>query len=242
MIDIIPAIDLIGGRCVRLTKGDYAQTKVYDAHPLDMAMRYADCGVKRIHVVDLDGAKVSEPRNLKVLEELASKLSVEIEWGGGISSSEALARVLDAGADCAIIGSVAALKPALFKEWLQRYGASKMILGADVKEGFIAVKGWQEGTSLRIETLVEQFLPEGLSQVVCTDISRDGMLQGPSTRLYTDLQARYPAVDFTVSGGISSMDDIRSLNELGLRKVIAGKAIYEHKITMEELRAWSQRG
>ena len=242
MIAIIPAIDLIGGRCVRLTKGDYAQTKVYDERPLDMALRYADCGVKRIHIVDLDGAKVSEPRNLKVLEELAGRVSLEIEWGGGISSSEALSSVLDAGATCAIIGSVAALKPTLFQEWLRQYGASRMILGADVKDGFIAVKGWQEGTSLSIEALVDQFLPDGLSQVVCTDISKDGMLQGPSTKLYVDLQARYPSVDFTVSGGISSMDDIRALDALGLRKVIAGKAIYENKISLEEIRRWSQRG
>ena len=137
---------------------------------------------------------------------------------------------------------MAALKPALFQEWLRQYGASRMILGADVKEGFIAVKGWQEGTSLSIEALVDQFLPDCLSQVVCTDISKDGMLQGPSTKLYVDLQARYPAVDFTVSGGISSMDDIRALDALGLRKVIAGKAIYENKISLEEIRRWSQRG
>lgn len=242
MIEIIPAIDLIDGKCVRLVKGDYGQTKVYDALPVDMARRYADCGVKRIHIVDLDGAKCSAPRNLAVLEQIASQVPIEIEWGGGISSSETLEQVFSAGATCAIIGSVAALQPELFSEWLARFGGDKMILGADVKEGFIAVKGWLEGTSLTIEALVDRFLPEGLSQVICTDISKDGMLQGPATSLYTDLQARYPSVDFTVSGGISSMDDIRSLNELGLRKVIAGKAIYENKITLEDIKIWSQKG
>ena len=242
MIQIIPAIDLIGGRCVRLVKGDYAQTKVYDASPLDMALRYADCGVRRIHLVDLDGAKVSEPRNLRILEEIASRTSVETEWGGGISSTQALESVLAAGATCAIIGSVAALKPECFSEWLQRFGGRKMILGADVKDGFIAVKGWQEGTTLTIEALVDRFLPDGLTQVIVTDISKDGMLQGPSTDLYTRLQGAYPAVDFTVSGGISSMADIEALDALGLRKVIAGKAIYENRITREDIRRWSQKG
>lgn len=242
MIDIIPAIDLIGGKCVRLVKGDYGQTKVYDARPLDMALRYADCGVRRIHIVDLDGAKCSRPCNLAVLEEIASRVQIEVEWGGGISSSQTLSSVLDAGATCAIIGSVAALRPALFKEWLQTYGGAKMILGADIKDVFIAVKGWQEGTRQTVEELVDLFLPDGLTQVVCTDISKDGMLQGPATTLYTALQQRYPSVDFTVSGGISSMEDIRALDALGLRRVIAGKAIYENRITMEDIRQWSQRG
>ncbi|MBP5397324.1 MAG: 1-(5-phosphoribosyl)-5-[(5-phosphoribosylamino)methylideneamino]imidazole-4-carboxamide isomerase [Bacteroidales bacterium] len=240
MIQIIPAIDLIGGRCVRLVKGDYAQTKVYDASPLDMALRYADCGVRRIHLVDLDGAKASEPRNLRILEEIASRVKIETEWGGGISSEQALSSVLDAGASCAIIGSVAALHPELFAAWLTRFGGEKMILGADVRDGKIAVKGWLEGTQQTIEELTDRFLPDGLKQVIVTDISRDGMLQGPSTALYTRLQAQYPGVDFTVSGGISSMEDIRELDALGLRKVIAGKAIYENRISMEELRVWSQ--
>lgn len=242
MIQIIPAIDLIDGKCVRLVKGDYGQSKVYDALPLDMAKRYADCGVKRIHIVDLDGAKCSAPRNLSVLEQIASQVPIEIEWGGGVSSSEALASAFSAGATCAIIGSVAALQPALFSEWLQRFGGDKMILGADVKDGFIAVKGWLEGTTLTIEDLVDRFIPDGLSQVICTDISKDGMLQGPATSLYVDLQTRYKRVDFTVSGGISSMEDIRALDALGLRKVIAGKAIYENKITLEDIEKWSQKG
>jgi len=240
MIEIIPAIDLIGGRCVRLTKGDYALRKTYDASPLDMAMRYEDCGVRRVHMVDLDGAKASKPMNLAVLEEIKSRTGIEVEWGGGIKDREALGSVLDAGADYAIIGSVAALKPELFEEWLRSGLGGRMILGADVKDGRIAVKGWLETTSDGVADLVERFRPAGLKNVIVTDISRDGMLQGPSTQLYVDLQEKFEDICFTVSGGISSMDDIRELDALGLRKVIAGKAIYENRITLEDIRLWSQ--
>ena len=240
MIELIPAIDLIGGRCVRLTKGDYDSKKTYDASPADMAAMYADCGVKRIHIVDLDGARQSSPANLRTLEQIRNKVSIEVEWGGGIGDSRALTDVFNAGADCAIIGSVAALKPELFAEWLTVHSGRKMILGADVKNEMIAVKGWQETTSLWINDLIGKFVPYGLTQVICTDISRDGMLQGPSTGLYTKLQSLFPDIIFTVSGGISSMADITALNELNLRRVIIGKAIYEHNITLEEIAEWSQ--
>ena len=239
MIQIIPAIDIISGRCVRLTKGDYAQTKVYDASPVDMACRYADCGVKRIHMVDLDGAKASSPANLATLEKVAYKVNCEIEWGGGIKDSQALQDVLNAGATHAIIGSVAALKPELFEQWLIEKGGSHMILGADIKDGAIAVKGWVESVPVTIEELVKRFRAHGLQEVICTDISKDGMLQGPATELYTKLQSQFADTSFTVSGGISSMDDIKRLNDLALRKVIVGKAIYENRITLEEIEAWS---
>ena len=163
MIQIIPAIDLIEGRCVRLTQGDYGQKKIYDGEPTDLARQYADTGVQRIHLVDLDGAKAGEPRNLKVLEAIASAVSCELEWGGGIAHSEALQAVFDAGATHAIVGSVAALKPELFEQWLQRYGA-RMILGADVRDGRIAVRGWLEEAPLSIEDLVRRFLPLGLKE------------------------------------------------------------------------------
>ena len=240
MIQIIPAIDIIGGRCVRLTRGDYAQKKEYDASPVEMALRYADCGVRRIHMVDLDGAKQSAPANLAVLEEIRRQSAVEIEWGGGISDEGALRRCLDAGASQAIVGSVAALRPEWFEAWLRTYGPERIILGADVKQGRIAVNGWLEEVPLTIEDLLERFRPAGLTQCICTEISRDGMLQGPQTALYTHLQADWPHVDFTVSGGVRSMEDIRALDALGLRRVIAGKAIYEGLITLEELRQWSQ--
>ena len=238
MIEIIPAIDIIEGRCVRLSQGDYARSKVYDASPVDMAKRYADCGIKRIHVVDLDGAKSSSPKNLKTLEKMAVGASVEIEWGGGIKSEESLRALFDYGANYAIVGSVAARTPELFAEWLDMFGGEKMVLGADVREGKVSVNGWLEDLGVGIEQLVDGFLPYGLSQVICTDITKDGMLQGPSFELYTDLQSRYEGVDFTVSGGISSMADIEKLNDLQLRKVIVGKAIYENRITLKDIERW----
>lgn len=239
MIEIVPAIDIIDGKCVRLSKGDYDQKKVYDASPQEMAKAYSDCGVRRIHLVDLDGAKCSKPMNLKVLEAVASSVDCTVEWGGGISGEDALASVFDAGADHAVIGSVAALHPELFEQWLDRFGAEKMVLGADVKNGLIAVKGWLEIAQLSIDDLVKRFMKNGLSQVICTEISRDGMLQGPADELYVRLQEAFPEVAFTVSGGISSMTDIQRLDSLGLKKVIVGKAIYEDRITLKDIQRWS---
>lgn len=250
MIRIVPAIDLIGGRCVRLTRGDYATKKVYDASPVETARRYADCGVQRIHLVDLDGAKASRPCNLAVLEQIATAVPCELEWGGGIASSEDLARVFDAGASHAIIGSVAALQPERFEEWLSRWG-SRMILGADVRqtEGRwrVAVKGWQEEAPLSLAAILARFAGQpakndaGLREAIVTDIGRDGMLQGPTTGLYVQLQAAFPQVTFTVSGGVSSMDDIRALDAAGLQKAIVGKALYENRITLKDIALWSQK-
>jgi len=239
MIEIIPAIDLIDGRCVRLTRGDYGQKKVYDGAPVEMAQRYADAGVSRIHLVDLDGAKAGSPCNLRTLEAVASAVPCELEWGGGISSPEALESVFNAGATHAIIGSIAALQPERFEEWLGRFG-SRLILGADVRDGLVAVKGWTSLSQLGVEDLVQRFLPLGLKECIVTDISRDGMLGGPSSALYQRLQEAFPALSFTVSGGISSMDDIRSLDAMGLKKVIVGKAIYEERITLKDIALWSQ--
>ncbi len=236
MTEILPAIDLIGGRCVRLSQGDYNQKKQYDALPLDMVQAYADCGLRRIHVVDLDGAKASSPENLDTLREIAAIKGVDIEWGGGIKSDEALEAVFAAGAKYAVVGSVAAQKPELFERWLAKYGADRMVLGADVRDGRVSVNGWQEDTALTIDDLIDRFKPCGLSQVICTEISRDGMLQGPATELYVRLQTKYPEIDFTVSGGISGMNDIRRLQQAGLRKVIVGKAIYEGRIALSELK------
>lgn len=235
MMTILPAIDLIGGRCVRLTQGDYAQQKQYEAGPVDMVRQYINHGLHRIHVVDLDGAKASSPQNLDTLRTLAAVEGVEIEWGGGIKTEQALADVFAAGASYAVVGSVAAQRPEWFEAWLQKYGADRMVLGADVKQGRVSVNGWQEEVDLTIGQLIDRFLPYGLSQVICTDVSRDGMLQGPATDLYVRLQKKYPTVDITVSGGISCMDDIISLQSLGLRKVIVGKAIYEGRIALKDL-------
>lgn len=240
MIEIIPAIDVIDGHCVRLSQGDYGSRKIYDASPSDMAAAYADCGVKRIHLVDLDGAKASAPRNLSTLEKVASRVNVEIEWGGGVKTSAALSSVFDAGASHAIVGSMAAVDPELFGQWLTLFGTGKMILGADVKEGKIAVNGWLETVPMEIADLVNRLLPSGLEQVICTDISRDGMLCGPSFDLYANLRREFPSVCFTVSGGISSMDDIERLDRQGEKKVIVGKAIYENRISLEEIKQWYQ--
>lgn len=238
MIELIPAIDIIGGRCVRLSQGDYERQTTYDAEPADMVKRFADCGVKRVHVVDLDGAKAAQPENLPTLEKMAGIDGVNIEWGGGLKTETAVRQVFDAGAAYAIVGSVAAKQPELFTTWLNAFGAERMVLGADVREGKVSVSGWQEDLNLGIEALIDIFQPHGLRQVICTDISRDGMLQGPSFNLYTQLQAAYPDIDFTVSGGISSMDDIRRLDSLNLRKVIIGKAIYEGRISLKEIETY----
>lgn len=240
MIQIIPAIDIMDGRCVRLTKGDYGSRKTYDNSPLDMALQYEDCGIKRIHLVDLDGAKAGRPMNQRTLETIASKTSLELEWGGGISSGEALRSIFDAGCNHAIIGSVAALHPQEFENWLQEFGPSRIILGADVRDGKVAVKGWLEDSQTGIRELLDRFCAKGLGETICTDISRDGMLQGPNTKLYTDLQSAYPGTDIIVSGGISNMDDIVSLDECNLRKVIVGKAIYEGRISLKQLKEWLQ--
>lgn len=240
MIEIIPAIDLIEGRCVRLTKGDYSTKKVYDADPLDLALAYRDCAVRRIHLVDLDGARVSSPCNLRTLEKIAGRLDIEIEWGGGISSPEALRDVFNAGASHAIIGSVAALRPDEFVSWMELFGSSSLILGADVRGRKVSVKGWAEDSARTIDELLDFFAPKGLQEVICTDISRDGMLQGPNTALYSELQSQHPSLSLTVSGGISCMDDIRRLDEESLRKVIVGKAIYENRITLNDILQWSQ--
>ena len=235
-INIIPAIDLIDGKCVRLTKGDYSQKKQYDASPLDMALRYQDIGIRRLHLVDLDGAKSSSPRNLHVLEEIATRTSLDIEWGGGIKSDEALRDAFNAGAHHLIIGSVAVSRPELFARWLDQYGGDRLILGADVNDGRVAINGWMDQSEQTIEALIDRFRPNGLREVICTDIAKDGMLQGPSFDLYARLQAAYPELDIIVSGGISAMDDIYRLNEMNLRHVIVGKAIYEGRISLEEIR------
>lgn len=239
MIEVIPAIDIIDGRCVRLSQGDYGRSKTY-GDPLDMAKAFADAGASRVHLVDLDGAKASSPANLAVLEKIASLGALRSEWGGGIKSAQALRSVFDAGADWAIVGSIAALEPDLFAQWLQAFGPEKLILGADVKNARIAVKGWLEESALGIEDLLEKFRPCGLVQVICTDISKDGMLCGPSEEMYTQLKTRFPEMEFTVSGGISKNADIERIKELGLPRVIVGKAFYEGRITLKELAKWWQ--
>ena len=241
MIEIIPAIDIIGGKCTRLSQGDYATQKNYGGDPAEWARAYADCGVERIHLVDLEGAKASQPKNLRTLEEIASLGLLTLEWGGGIKDDEALTSVWSAGADDAIIGSIAAREPERMLRWLKAYG-SRIILGADIRDGKVAVGGWLEDSGIGLDELIGTFLPAGLKRAIVTDISRDGMLQGPSFDLYTELQERFPTLKTIVSGGVSSMDDIRRAEELGLPGIIVGKAIYENRITFDDLTLCLQNG
>ena len=239
---IIPAIDLMDGKCVRLTQGDYGQKKEYSADPLDMARQYEDCGITRLHVVDLDGAKAKKPCNLAVLEKIASRTSLDVEWGGGIKDSSALESALDAGADRIICGSIAVDDRLEFTTWLSEYGPSQIVLGADVRDGKVATHGWLKDSGLSLDELMGWYVPEGLSQMICTDISKDGMLQGPDFEFYVGLKNTWQSVDITLSGGISCMADIEKAAALGLHSVIVGKAIYEGKISLKEIESWLLKG
>lgn len=239
MIEVIPAIDLIDGKCVRLSQGDYDRCTDYGASPVDMAKLFLDNGLTRIHLVDLDGAKASSPRNLRTLEQIARLNGVEVEWGGGIKTDQSLKDVFNAGATYAIIGSVAARQPELMSAWLDIYGGDRLVLGADVRDGKVAVSGWMEATADTIDDLINRFKPHGLSQAICTDISKDGMLEGPAYGMYVRLSEEFPDVIFTVSGGISSLDDILRLNDMGMKRVITGKALYENRISLSDLRQFA---
>ena len=239
---IIPAIDLMDGKCVRLTQGDYGQKKEYSADPVDMARQYEDCGVTRLHVVDLDGARAKKPCNLRVLENIASRTGLDIEWGGGIKDASSLRSTLDAGADRIICGSIAVDDRATFTSWLKDFGPSRLILGADVRDGKVATHGWLKDSGLSLDELMGWYVPDGLSQMICTDISKDGMLQGPDFDFYVGLKQTWPSVDVTLSGGISCMDDLYKAEELGIHSVIMGKAIYEGRITLKELESWLLKG
>ena len=241
MIEIIPAIDIIGGKCTRLTRGDFSLQKDYGGSPAEWARAYAGCGVRRLHLVDLDGARAGEPRNLRTLEEIASLGLLELEWGGGIKDDEALSSVWNAGAGKAVIGSIAAKDPQKMKRWIKSYG-SRIILGADVRGGKVAVSGWLQDVGMGPGELIREFLPCGLEEAIVTDISRDGMLQGPSFGLYAGLGSRFPTLRLIASGGVSSTDDIRRLEAAGLYGVIVGKAIYENRITLKDLSLCLQNG
>jgi len=241
MTELIPAIDIIQGRCVRLSKGDYSTGKVY-GDPIDMASAFADAGASSIHLVDLDGAKASEPCNLKILEKIANRDALQIEWGGGLKSAASIDSCFSAGASWAIIGSVAALEPELFMEWLEKYGADKIVFGADVRNGKLAVKGWLEEAGESLDNLLTKFCANSLDRVICTDISKDGMLCGPDLELYKKIASDFPNLNLTVSGGISGMDDIRAVNDAGLKSVIVGKAFYEGRITLQDMKSWWQKG
>lgn len=238
-MEIIPAIDIIDGKCVRLTQGDYAQKTIYNEHPLEVARQFEDSGLKRLHLVDLDGAKAGAVKNWKVLEQIASKTAMVIDFGGGIKRGQDLDIVFDSGAALATIGSMAVKDEAGFVQWLDQYGADRFLLGADVKDEKIAVSGWLETTDVWIYDFIEKYLGHGVKQLFCTDVSKDGKLEGPSLELYKNILGKFPGLHFIASGGVSKMEDLNQLAQIGCSGVIVGKAIYENRITLKELRTFA---
>ncbi|EAY26412.1 1-(5-phosphoribosyl)-5-[(5-phosphoribosylamino)methylideneamino]imidazole-4-carboxamide isomerase [Microscilla marina] len=239
MIQIIPAIDIINGQCVRLTQGDYSQKRVYDKDPIEMAQKYADEGFQRLHVVDLDGAKSGAPKHLALVEQMAAKTNLTIDYGGGIKTTEQVQAVLDAGAAMANIGSLAVKQPEVFKGWLQTFGSDKILLASDVKGEKIAINAWQDESEVSIYDFIADFIPSGLTQFFCTDVSKDGLLQGVALELYCKLKQKFPTMTIIASGGVASMQDIEDLNKEGIDGVIVGKAIYENRIALEELKQFA---
>ena len=235
-MQIIPAIDIIEGKCVRLTQGDYNQKKIYNEHPLEVAKQFEDAGLQRLHLVDLDGAKAGTVKNWKVLETLASNTSLLIDFGGGIKTENDLKIVFNSGAALATIGSLAVKDKELFISWLQQYGAAKFLLGADVKNEKIAINGWQETSDVWIYDFIEEYIQHGIQQVFCTDVSKDGMLQGAATDLYKNIVLKLPSLFLIASGGVSSINDLDELQDVGCKGAILGKAIYEGKIMLDELK------
>jgi phosphoribosylformimino-5-aminoimidazole carboxamide ribotide isomerase len=241
MITIIPAIDIIYGKCVRLTRGDFASKKVYNENPLEVAKRFEAAGLTRLHLVDLDGAREKKIVNWRVLEKIARETALQVDFGGGIHTEEDAQRVFDCGAHQITAGSIAVKNRAMVFSWLQTFGAGKIILGADVKEGKIAIHGWQEHTEVDVFTFLEEYRNAGIRHVISTDISRDGALGGPASELYRAIKAQFPEMYLIASGGVRSIDDVEKLDQMSIDGVIIGKALYEGKIQLEELKNYSPR-
>jgi len=239
-MEIIPAIDIIDGKCVRLTQGDYGQKIIYNENPLEVAKEFEGAGLKRLHLVDLDGAKAGKVQNWKVLETIAGQSSMVIDFGGGIKTAKEVDQVLSSGAAFATVGSIAVKQEAVFLEWLSMYGADKFFLGADVKEEKIAVGGWLETTEKDIYSFLENYTAKGIKQVFCTDVSKDGKLEGPSIQLYKNIISQFPALYFVASGGVATLDDLVQLREIGCKGAIVGKAIYEGRISLLELEKFNR--
>jgi len=238
-MQIIPAIDIIEGKCVRLTEGDYAQKKIYNEDPLEVAKAFEGIGLMRLHLVDLDGAKAGQVVNWKVLEKIANNTELKIDFGGGIKTEATLKTVLDTGATYATIGSLAVKNELLFQEWIARFGAKVFMLGADVFEEKIAIGGWMEKTEISVFDFMKSYIDKGVKQIFCTDIKKDGKLQGPSIELYQKIIEQFPNLQLIASGGVSSLDDLIELEEIGCSAAIVGKAIYENKITISELTSFN---
>lgn len=239
MIEIIPAIDLIEGKCVRLTQGDYSQKTIYNENPVDVAMEFEDAGIKRLHLVDLDGAKAKKVINWKVLERIASKTKLHIDFGGGVQSDDDLKVVFESGAKQVTGGSIAVKQPEVFENWLAVYGGDKIILGADAKKEKVAVSGWEEGTEIWVYDFVEKWVEKGVKYTISTDVAKDGLLQGPSFDLYKNMQDKCPDLKIIASGGISGLEDVEKLAEMNIYGVIIGKAIYENRISLADLQRFT---
>lgn len=236
-IELIPAIDIIDGKCVRLTKGDYGQKKVYNDDPVAQAKEFEKLGMKRLHVVDLDGAKAKHVVNVDVLRGITAATGLKVDFGGGIKSDDDIEKAFAAGASLVTIGSIAVSQPDTFMRWLDRYGADKVILGADVRNGLVSINGWKEDTSEKLLPFLARYVKAGVKNVLCTEISRDGTLSGPSTDLYLEVMEAFPGIHLIASGGVGRNEDIIELDEAGIPAVVFGKAWYEGKINLEELKA-----
>lgn len=234
-MELVPAIDIIDGRCVRLTKGDYSTQKVYAEDPAAVAGEMESLGFRRLHVVDLDGARSQHVVNLDVLRRITASTRLKVDFGGGVKSEADLHSVLDAGAQMVTLGSIAATNRQMVMQWLHSVGAEHLVLGADVRDGLISIHGWKEASSLQLMPFLDDYLAAGIRHVLCTEISKDGMLQGPATELYQSIMQAHPECKLIASGGVSSIEDIRQLKEAGVPAVVFGKAIYEGRIDLKEL-------
>lgn len=235
MIELIPAIDIIDGKCVRLIRGDYSRKTVYADSPVDVAKHFEALGFTRLHVVDLDGARQGRLSNVNILEKISQATSLTIDFGGGIKSRDDIQRILDSGASMVTVGSVAATNPDIFKEWLRLFGPEKIILCADVRNGQIAIHGWKDNTGIDLLSFIETYVKSGVSQILCSDISKDGTLQGPALPLYREIMSHFPSLHLIASGGISSNQDIEALEQADIPAVVFGKAYYEGKIDVSRL-------
>ena len=238
MIELIPAIDIIGGQCVRLTKGDYDQKTVYRDSPAEVAKEFEKIGFKRLHVVDLDGAKSKHIVNDSVLKAITTETTLTVDFGGGIKTDEDIEKAFAAGASIVTIGSIAVTNPDLFMGWLDKYGVERIILGADVRHGKISINGWKEDSSEDLLPFLKKYVDAGVRNVLCTEISKDGTLAGPAIELYQSMMEAYPELHLIASGGVSSIEDIQALDAAGIPAVVFGKAIYEGKINLNELWDW----
>lgn len=235
MIKLIPAIDIIDGRCVRLTKGNYNEKTIYHENPVDVAKEFEQLGLTHLHLVDLDGAKSDHVININVLKAISTQTNLHIDFSGGIKSDSDIKDVFNNGANMVTIGSVAVNNPYLFNQWLKEYGPQKIILGADIKNGSIAINGWKDETKKSIYSFLEHYISLGIINILCTDITKDGTLSGPAYNLYTEILRRFPEINLIASGGVSSNEDIIKLDKLGVKAVVFGKAYYEHKIDIKTL-------